>query len=127
MVINKLWALANKLEGDMISGFLSAGVVPSDWATAKFEGGVKEAISRGYTVDDELFNFAARQTAIDKFYELYFKPDADGIWRENYTSFPLNTNPADWAGNRGNTISFSSKQDSMSMDEQFNKEMEIFK
>ena len=127
MVINKLWALANKLEGDMISGFLSAGVVPSDWATAKFEGGVKEAISRGYTVDDELFNFAARQTAIDKFYELYFKPDADGIWRENYTSFPLNTNPADWAGNRGNTISFADKKDSMSIDEQFNKEMEIFK
>jgi hypothetical protein len=127
MVINKLWALANKLEGDMISGFLSAGVVPSDWAISKFEGGVKEAQARGYKIDDELFNFAARQTAIDKFYELYFAPDADGIWRENYTSFPLNTNPANWAGNRGNTISFADKQDSMSLDEQFKKETEMFK
>tara|TARA_R110002020_G_scaffold5895_1_gene24241 strand:- start:1472 stop:3544 length:2073 start_codon:yes stop_codon:yes gene_type:complete len=126
MVINKLWALANKLEGDMISGFLSAGVVPSDWATSKFEGGVKEAQSRGYKVDDELFNFPAKQAAIDKFYELYFTPDVDGIWREKYTSFPLNTNPANWAGNRGNTISFSNKQDSISLDEQFQKEIGKF-
>ena len=50
MVINKLWSLANKLEGDMQGGFLAANVVSSDWALSKFEGGVKEAQARGYII-----------------------------------------------------------------------------
>ena len=125
MVINKLWSLANKLEGDMQGGFLAANVVSSDWALSKFEGGVKEAQARGYTIDDTLFNFPEKSAAINKFYELYFTPQANGQWIEQYTNFPNGTTPADWAGSKGNTIGISKNDDNISLQEQFQKELEL--
>ena len=125
MVINKLWSLANKLEGDMQAGFLASNVVSSDWALSKFEGGVKEAEARGYTIDDTLFNFPEKSAAINKFYELYFTPQANGQWVEQYTNFPNGTTPADWAGSKGNTIGISKNDDNISLQDQFLKELEL--
>jgi len=125
MVINKLWSLANKLEGDMQSGFLAANVISSDRAIKLFEGGVKEAQSRGYTVDDTLFNFPEKEAATNKFYQLYFSPQPNGQWVEKYTNFPTGTTPGDWAGSKGNTIGISKNDDNISLLDQFNKELEL--
>ena len=127
MVINKLWSLANKLEGDMQSGFLAANVISEDWALSKFEGGVAEAQARGYTVDNTLFNFPEKQAATNKFYELYFTHQPNGQWIEQYTNFPTGTTPGEWAGSKGNTIGISKNDDNISLQDQFQKELELLK
>ena len=123
MVINKLWSLVNKLEGDMQSGFQGANVISSNDAIKKY-GSIKNAQALGLVVDDNPFNFPAKQSAIDTFYKLYFTPQANGQWVEQYTNFPLGTTPQSWAGSQGASIAATGTNDIIDLNEQINKELE---
>ena len=127
MVINKLWGLANKLEGDMQSGFLSAGVMSSKKAVELY-GSIEEAKAMGATIDDRLFSFDDKTAAIDKYYQLYFGyRNPNNQWEEIYTNHPLGTTPADWYGNKSSgTIRFTNEEDKISLEEQMEKEMKVF-
>ena len=127
MVINKLWGLANKLEGDMQAGFLSAGVLSSKKAVELY-GSVEEAKAMGATIDDRLFSFDAKNQAIDKYYQLYFGyRNPNNQWEEIYTNHPIGTTPADWYGNKSSgTIRFTNEEDKISLEEQMAKEMKVF-
>ena len=130
MVINKLWGLANKLEGDMQAGFLSAGRMSSQKAVELY-GSIEEAKAMGAIIDDRLFTFDQKDAAIDRYYQLYFNYRNDNnIWEEAYTNHPgtgtwHKTTPADWMGRKNATIGISQKEDIMSLDEQMKKEMKI--
>lgn len=123
MVINKLWSLVNKLEGDMQSGFQGANVVSTNDAIKKY-GSVENAKALGLVVDDNPFNFPAKQSAIDSFYKLYFTPQDNGQWVEQYTNFPLGTTPQSWAGSQGASIASTGTNDIIDLNEQINKELE---
>ena len=127
MVINKLWGLANKLEGDMQSGFLSAGVMSSKKAVELY-GSIEEAKAMGATIDDRLFSFDDKTDAIDKYYQLYFGyRNPNNQWEEIYTNHPLGTTPADWYGSKSSgTIRFTNEEDQISLEEQMDKEMKVF-
>ena len=127
MVINKLWGLANKLEGDMQSGFLSAGVMSSKKAVELY-GSIEDAKANGATIDDRLFSFDDKTDAIDKYYQLYFGyRNPNNQWEEIYTNHPLGTTPADWYGNKSSgTIRFTNEEDKISLEEQMAKEMKVF-
>jgi len=127
MVINKLWGLANKLEGDMQAGFLSANVMSSKKAVEIY-GSVEEAKAMGATIDDRLFSFDVKNQAIDKYYQLYFNyRNQNNQWEEMYTNHPEGTTPADWYGSKSSgTIRFTNEEDKISLDEQMEKEMKIF-
>ena len=127
MVINKLWGLANKLEGDMQSGFLSAGVMSSKKAVELY-GSIEDAKANGATIDDRLFSFDDKTDAIDKYYQLYFGyRNPNNQWEEIYTNHPLGTTPADWYGNKSSgTIRFTNEEDQISLEEQMDKEMKVF-
>jgi len=126
-VINKLWGLANKLEGDMQAGFLSAGVMSSKKAIELY-GSIEEAKAMGATIDDRLFSFDDKTSAIDKYYQLYFNHrNPNGMWEEAYTNHPLGTTPADWYGSKSNgTIRFTNEDDTISLEDQMDKEMKVF-
>ena len=121
-VINKIWALANKLEGDMQSGFKGANVMSEADAIRRY-GSVANAEALGITVDNEPFSFPAKQAAIHKYYELYFQQQPDGIWVEQYTNHPLGTTPHDFLGDKKNTVSSTSKNDFLDQQQQFEEEM----
>lgn len=123
MVINKLWSLVNKLEGDMQSGFQGANVVSTNDAIKKY-GSIENAKALGLVVDDNPFNFPAKQSAIDSFYKLYFTPQDNGQWVEQYTNFPLGTTPQSWAGSQGASIASTGTNDITDLNEQINKELE---
>ena len=127
MVINKLWGLANKLEGDMQSGFLSAGVMSSKKAVELY-GSIEDAKANGATIDDRLFSFDDKTAAIDKYYQLYFGyRNPNNQWEEIYTNHPLGTTPADWYGSKSSgTIRFTSEEDKISLEDQMDKEMKVF-
>ena len=127
MVINKLWGLANKLEGDMQSGFLSAGVMSSKKAVELY-GSIEDAKANGATIDDRLFTFDDKTAAIDKYYQLYFGyRNPNNQWEEIYTNHPLGTTPADWYGSKSSgTIRFTNEEDQISLEEQMDKEMKVF-
>jgi len=126
MVINKLWGLANKLEGDMQAGFLSANVMSSKKAVEIY-GSMEEAKAMGATIDDRLFNFDEKTAATDKYYQLYFGyRNPNNQWEEMYTNHPYGTTPADWYGSKSGTIRFSSEEDKISLEEQMEKEMRMF-
>ena len=127
MVINKLWGLANKLEGDMQSGFLSAGVMSSKKAVELY-GNIEDAEANGATIDDRLFSFDDKTAAIDKYYQLYFGyRNPNNQWEEIYTNHPLGTTPADWYGSKSSgTIRFTSEEDKISLEDQMDKEMKVF-
>ena len=126
-VINKLWGLANKLEGDMQSGFLSAGVMSSKKAVELY-GSIDEAKAMGATIDDRLFSFDDKTAAIDKYYQLYFDyRNKNNQWEEAYTNHPLGTTPAQWYGSKSSgSIRFTSEEDKISLEEQMEKEMKVF-
>ena len=126
-VINKLWGLANKLEGDMQSGFLSAGVMSSKKAVELY-GSIEEAKAMGATIDDRLFSFDDKTAAIDKYYQLYFGyRNPNGMWEEAYTNHPIGTTPADWYGSKSSgTIRFTNEEDKISLEEQMANEMKVF-
>ena len=127
MVINKLWGLANKLEGDMQSGFLSAGVMSSKKAVELY-GSIEDAKANGATIDDRLFSFDDKTAAIDKYYQLYFGyRNPNNQWEEIYTNHPLGTTPAEWYGSKSSgTIRFTSEEDKISLEDQMDKEMKVF-
>ena len=132
MVINKLWGLANKLEGDMQSGFLSANVMSSKKAIELY-GSIEEAKAMGATIDDRLFNFDSKTEAIDKYYQLYFGyRNPNNQWEEIYTNHPgtgtwHKTTPAEWYGSKSSgTIRFTNEEDQISLEEQMEKEMKVF-
>ena len=127
MVINKLWGLANKLEGDMQAGFLSAGVMSSKKAVELY-GSIEDAKANGATIDDRLFSFDDKTAAIDKYYQLYFGyRNPNNQWEEIYTNHPLGTTPADWYGSKSSgTIRFTSEEDKISLEDQMDKEMKVF-
>ena len=126
-VINKLWGLANKLEGDMQSGFLSAGVMSSKKAVELYES-IDEAKAMGATIDDRLFSFDDKTAAIDKYYQLYFDHrNKNNQWEEAYTNHPLGTTPAQWYGSKSSgSIRFTSEEDKISLEEQMEKELKVF-
>ena len=126
-VINKLWGLANKLEGDMQAGFLSAGVMSSKKAV-KLYGSVDDAKAMGATIDDRLFNFDEKTAAIDKYYQLYFNyRNENNQWEEMYTNHPEWISPAEWYGSKSSgTIRFTNEEDKISLEEQMEKEMKVF-
>ena len=126
-VINKLWGLANKLAGDMQSGFLSAGVMSSKKAVELY-GSIDEAKAMGATIDDRLFSFDDKTAAIDKYYQLYFDyRNKNNQWEEAYTNHPLGTTPAQWYGSKSSgSIRFTSEEDKISLEEQMEKEMKVF-
>ena len=78
----------------------------------------------GLVVDNNPFNFPAKQTAIDTFYKLYFTPQDNGTWVEQYTNFPLGTTPQQWAGSQGASIAATGDNDMIDLNEQINKELE---
>ena len=107
----------------MQSGFQGANVISENDAIKKY-GSIENAKALGLVVDNNPFNFPAKQTAIDTFYKLYFTPQDNGTWVEQYTNFPLGTTPQQWAGSQGASIAATGDNDMIDLNEQINKELE---